>query len=282
MALRSRTRHTRLVVVALVSVSLMTITVDYRQGSSGPLAGLGRAALAVMSPLQEAVSKVTRPIGDFFSTLVHLPSIRHENERLKDENVQLRKQNVSAVSMEQRIRELEALLALQSTIEAPTVGARVIGNGVSNFEWTITIDKGSGDGVRVDQPVVAAAGLVGHVVNVSPSSAVAELIIDPESDVAGRLTGSGKTGLLSGQGEGDLRMGLVDPSTEVVAGEAVETAGFQIPGVATSLYPRGIVIGRVSRVIDDASALEKFVTVRPAVDFSSLDVVLVVLSDGSG
>jgi rod shape-determining protein MreC len=99
--------------------------------------------------------------------------------------------------------------------------------------------------------------------------------------VAGRLDVSRKTGLLTGEGAEDLRMGLVDTSTEVQPGEQVVTAGYRIPGIAQSLYPPGILIGSVSRVLPEDAALEKFITVRPAVDFSTLDVVLVVLSDGS-
>src|SRR6266508_3724281 len=91
MALPTRARSARLVVVALVAVSLLTITVDYREGDNGPLASLGRIALTVMSPLQEVVSKVTHPIGNFFSTLVRLPAIRRENEDLKDRLAQAEK-----------------------------------------------------------------------------------------------------------------------------------------------------------------------------------------------
>lgn len=281
MALRSRTRSTRLLVVALVSISLMTITVDYRQGRSGLLAGASRVALTLISPLQEAVSKVTHPIGNFFSALVHLPSLREENQRLKDEIASLRSQTVVSASELARLRELETLLGIEESLSPPTKAALVIASGVSNFEWAIAIDEGSGNGIEVDMPVVASAGLVGHVVEVAPNSSVVQLIIDPDSDVAGRLVESRKTGLLSGQGEGPLRMGLVDPSTEVMPGEAVETAGYKIPGVVTGLYPPGIVVGTVERVLEDPSALEKFVTVRPAVDFSSLDFVLVVMANGS-
>jgi rod shape-determining protein MreC len=158
----------------------------------------------------------------------------------------------------------------------------VISNGVSNFEWTITIDKGTTDGIEVAMPVVAAAGLVGHVVRVTPTSAIVQLIIDPESFVAGRLDGSGKTGLLQGEGGSDLRMTDVDAAVEVLPDERVVTAGYRFAGVAQSLYPPNVLIGTVSRVLSDENALEKFVTVRPAVDFSTLSVVLVVLSSGSG
>ncbi len=283
MALPSRTRSARLLVVMLVSASLVTITVDYRQGPRGPLAAAGDAALAVVSPLQEAVSKVTKPIGNFFSTLVRLPSIRAENEDLRARVAELEAQVATSADLAARVDQLEALLGLREDLGAlRTVGAQVIANSVSNLEWTITIDKGSTDGVAVDMPVVAPAGLVGHVVRVAPDSAIVRLIIDPDSAVAARLDVSRATGLLEGQGQRDLRMRLVDPATEVEPGERVVTAGYRIPGVGGGLYPPGVLIGSVSHVIAGEAELEKFVTVRPAVDFSALDVVLVVLSDGSG
>lgn len=290
MALKSRTRSTRLLVVTLVAVSLLTITVDYRQGDSGPLAAAGSAALAIISPLQEAVSKVTHPIGNFFSTLTHLPSIRAENERLRNRVADLEALIGVSTSSEDRVKELENLLQIQASLgsNVETTGALVIANGVSNFEWTVTINKGTDAGVKIDMPVVTGgpdattARLIGHVVKVGPYSSIVQLIIDPDSAVAGRLQQSRQTGILTGQGSADLRMSLVDASTPVAAGEPVETAGYRIPGVASSLYPPGIVIGIVSRVLEDPAALEKFVTVRPAVDFASLDYVLVVLSSGPG
>jgi rod shape-determining protein MreC len=267
----------------LVSASLVTITVDYRQGPHGPLAAAGDAALAAISPLQDAVSKVTKPIGNYVSTLVRLPSIRAENEALRARVAELEAQVATSADLAARVSQLEALLGLREELGTlRTVGAQVIANSVSNLEWTITIDKGSSDGVGVDMAVLAPAGLVGHVVRVAPDSAIVRLIIDPDSAVAARLDVSRATGLLEGQGQRDLRMRLVDPATEVQPGERVVTAGYRIPGVGGGLYPPGILIGSVSHVLADEAELEKFVTVRPAVDFSALDMVLVVLSDGSG
>jgi rod shape-determining protein MreC len=284
MAIPTRARSARLLVVTLVSISLITITVDYREGDHGPLASLGRGALAVMSPLQEAASKVTHPVGNFFSTLIRLPSVRDENAQLKDRVAQLEAQLATTTADEQRLHELEGLLAVTQSLgpNVQTTAAQVIASGVSNFEWTITINKGSSDGIAVDMPVVASGKrLVGHVIRVDPDSSVVQLILDPDSAVAGRLEVSRTTGLITGEGDQDMRMGLVDASTEVQAGEQVVTAGYRIPGVAQSLYPPGILIGTVSRVVPDPSALEKFITIAPALDFSSLDIVLVVLSDGS-
>jgi rod shape-determining protein MreC len=279
-ALRTRARSTRLLVVALVSISLVTITVDYREGSDGPLASLGDSALAVISPLQEVVSKVTHPIGNFFSTLVRLPSIRHERDVLRERVDALETQLAESSADQARLADLEALFGLQESLgnRIETTAAEVIANGVSNFEWTMTIDKGSSVGISDGMPVVSSAGLVGHVVRVGTSSSVVQLIIDPDSSVAGRLDVSRETGLLSGSGPSDLQMSLVDPTVDAAPDEHVVTAGYRITDVAESLYPPNILIGTVSRVLDEDSATEKLITVRPAVDFSSLSLVLVVLS----
>ena len=85
MSSRSGSRSARLLVVGLVAVSLAIITLDYRQGDAGPLASMGRAAQTFMAPMQQAVTTATRPVGDFFSGLAHLPSMARENQDLKRE-----------------------------------------------------------------------------------------------------------------------------------------------------------------------------------------------------
>lgn len=282
-----RSRSPRLLVVMLVAASLATITVDYREQDSGPLAAAGRGALALISPLQEAVSKVTHPVGNFFSTLARLPAIRAEDERLREEIQDLRAQAAVVGSESARLHELEDLFDVSQSLgpHTDTVAAQVIANGVSNFEWSVTIGKGSRDGIHEDDAVVvgdaAGARLVGHVSRVSAGSAMVQLAIDPDSYVAGRLETSGQTGLVQGSGNQDMRMRIVPTTTEVTAGEQVTTAAFRTP-VGQTQYPPNVLIGTVSRELPSESALEKFVTVRPAVDFSALDIVLVVLSDGAG
>ncbi len=272
MVLYRRTRSTRLLVVSLVMLSLMTITIDFRGGEQGPFAAVGRGALAGLAPLQAAVSRVFRPVGDFFTGLVHVGSLKGENDALREEVERLRSENVEGVSIQRENEKLLALIGLRDQLGLEGVPAIVIGESVSNFEWTVTIDRGSSDGVEVDMPVVTGEGLVGHVVRVSGRAATVELIIDPESAVAGRLVGSGETGLVLGDTDlRDLTMDLVDDETEVNPDERVVTSGYQ-----GGLYPPRIVIGSVSHVTGGSGGVSKVVTVRPAVDFSSLDIVLVV------
>jgi rod shape-determining protein MreC len=282
MALRSRPRSTRLLVVTLVSVSLLTITLDYKEGDSGPLAGLGRTALSIVAPLQEGVTRLTRPIGNFFSAVTQLPSLRDENERLQDELAQARNQGAVGVSQLHQLDQLKKLLALKQSLDPPSTAALVIASGVDNSEWTVEINKGSADGIQQNMPVFASAGLIGHISRVATNASMVRLIIDPNSKVPARLDDANTTGLLVGQGEADLKMIGVPPATTVSVNDTVVTSGYRLEGQPTGIDPPGRVIGTVSHVGGGGSQLEKDITVRPAVDFSTLDYVLVVLSTGSG
>ena len=232
MALSRRVRSTRLLVITLVLASLVTITLDYRGGQSGPLAAGGKAALSIVGPMQQAVAKVVHPIGAFFTGLVHIGSLESENRHLKDELAALRTGNARALIALNENEQLKKLLNIRGQLGLKGVAATVIGLSPSNFEWSVTINVGSDAGVKVDQPVVSGDGLVGHVTEVSPRISKVTLIIDPSSSVAGRLARSGDTGLVVGNRNKDMVMAMVSPGANVSPAEPVVTAGYQ-----GGLYP---------------------------------------------
>ena len=278
MALYSRPRNTRVLVISLVMASLLTITIDYRGGRNGPLEAAGEAALSVVGTLQGAVSAVVRPVADFFSGLAHVGSLRAENDRLRKEIQELENRLGHSTTEARQNRELKALLAMRDQIAAEkTVTATVVAESIGNFEYTITIDRGSGDGIEVDMPVVSGDGLVGHVVEVAGNVSVVQLIIDPDSAVAGRLSASAKTGVVIGQQNRPLTMDLVDPSASVVPNEQVVTSGYRLPGSLTSIYPKDIPIGFVSHDFCRQGCLTRVIEIRPAVDFGALETVLVIV-----
>jgi rod shape-determining protein MreC len=279
---RPRPRTTRVLVVLFVSLSLAVITLDYRQGPDGPLEHAGRAVKSAMAPLQEGVTTATRPIGDFFSGLAHLPSLERENQDLKNQLAETTTAITEARNNEERLAELQALLGIQQTLDPNAVAAVVIANGISNLEWTITINKGSSDGIDIDMPVVTGsttsdARLVGRVIDVTSHSADVQLVIDRAWKGAGVLGGMSETGLVIGQGDQDLRMDGISPNAEIDLAQhpQVFTLSYSVHG-QQGLYPPGILIGDVSRVFQGSNELQTSVSIRPAVDFSALEYVLVL------
>jgi rod shape-determining protein MreC len=271
-----------LLVVGLVAASLAIITMDYRQGDTGPLASMGRAAQAFMAPLQEGVTTATRPVRDFFTGLAHIPTLARENQDLRNQVTDLQGRVAAYAQSQARLQQLEGLLGIQETLFPASVPAVVIATGISNFDSSITIDKGSNDGVEVDQPVIAgspeAPRLVGLVVSVTPISADVQLLIDRNFSVAGKLATSGETGLVVGQGEQDPRMEGIPAGTKFPSGDEPEyvfTLSYQI-GDQHGRYPPGILIGQVSTVYEGVNAPLDDVAVSPAVDFTALEFVLVL------
>jgi rod shape-determining protein MreC len=275
---RPRPRSARFLVIVLVSLSLVVITLDYRQGDTGPLAALGRATQAALAPLQGAVSAIVRPVESFLSAITHLPTLQERNERLREQIADLEERVASAPNWQQLYENAAGLLGLR-TANPGSTAAVVISNGVSNFEWSITIDRGTADGIEVNQPVIAGTvetpRLVGRVIRVTDHSAKVQLAIDRRHAAAAVLGGSGEIGVVSGRGDEDMEMSFVAPSTKVEGNEPVFTVSYSVSG-EHGLYPPGILIGTVSQLVPDENELERSVLVAPAVDFSALQFVLVL------
>jgi rod shape-determining protein MreC len=271
-----RVRSTRLLVVGLLLASLVTITVDSRGGQSGALAAIGRTGAAIITPLQEGIATVFRPVGSFLSNVWRAGSLAEENRALREQIGLLQREQQEILSLRRENEEFQRLLGISESLEFETMGAVVTGEVPSNFEWGVFIDKGADDGVTVDMPVMSGEGLVGRVVQVYPTSSKVMLIIDPDSAVAARLSASGERGVLVGQREEPLRFDFVDLETEVQPGETVETSGYQLQSGLEGLFPPGIPIGVVDRVEPDEANFTAGVVVRPNVDFSRLDFVLLV------
>jgi rod shape-determining protein MreC len=277
-----RPRSTRLLVIGLVVTSLVTITVDFRGGETGPLAVVGRVGTAIVSPLQEGVSAVVRPVASFFTSLSRAGSIKAENDRLQEvvKELTAKVQFVEALEGENDAYRRE--LKLGDRLGYQLVGATVTGGSFGpNFDWAIQIDKGSADGVYEDMAVITGAGLVGRVVRVSSSTSTVMLIIDPQSAVAVRLGGNRELAALVGGGEEELHLEFVDPDAAVEAGERVVTASYRLRGTEEGVLPPQLPVGLVSQVIPQEGGTGPQVLVSPSVDFTTLETVALVRPSGS-
>jgi rod shape-determining protein MreC len=201
-----------------------------------------------------------------------LRGVRAENESLHrqiaDLGVKLQEQRALA----ERSQQLMELMDLRSHAAFQTVAAEVIGGNPNPGMRTVTIDRGSADGVQADMAVVSPKGVVGRIIG-SPArhAARVQLIIDRNA-AAGALTERTRAGgmVIGTDTQPALRMDLVSNLADVKEGDSVVASGVD------GIFPKGFVIGVVDKS-ERGSGLYRNVTVKPAVDFSSLEEVLVVL-----
>lgn len=264
-------RRTRVVLALLILTSFTLITIDYRAGDGTALRGLRSAAATVFGPVQRAVTSVVRPVGNALATLGDLGGLNDEVKDLEAENADLKNQLHQVDDLRRENDELRRLNGLTTRGGYKTVRCRVVAVGADNFEWTATVDCGSRDGIKNDQTVVNADGLVGKVIEVAPFTAQVLLAADPEFTVVGRLASHGTSGPVTGNGLAPMEMQLLEPTAKVSKGEAIVSQGVQGGIVA------GVPIGVVESVSRERSVLTRTVTVKPFVRFTALDVVAIVV-----
>lgn len=267
----------RLVLLVFLALSIVIITLEFRQEDGGPLEQAKEIATAIVTPIQRGITTVTRPIGNFFSSLGELGSLRSKNAELKTQLDQAvaRIREIEALEEENDLlRDVLDLAEAWQSMERVTAG--VIGRGASNYRWTRTIDKGSNDGIRPDMAVLGADGLVGKILEVNPDTSVVLLLIDPEAGAAARTEDTHDIGSVRGNGASEpLSLTLVSPDAEVDVGDRVITSGFDL-----GIFPSGIPIGVVAEASGPGPELEQRIDVEPYVDFNKLEFVLVLLETG--
>jgi rod shape-determining protein MreC len=260
------------VLLVLVLSAVTLVTLDARGYGGGVLERVRSRAQDLFGPVQDATHSALRPVGNFFTGVVHYGDLKSENARLRDQLAAARGQQDQAAAAD---RELQLLLDQQHLAfvgQVPTVAAEVVDASSSNFEQSVQVNRGTDNGVAVGMPVVGAAGLVGRVVEVSARRSTVLLLTDPTFSVGVRLTTTGDTAVASGAGRGNpMRVDLVDPKVKVTPGEIMVTSGLQL-----ERFPKDIPIGKVSQVKDAPGALQQAVTLEPAVDLARLEFVQIL------
>jgi rod shape-determining protein MreC len=269
------------VVVGLVLLSLLLITISFREPTTGVAHGIESAGATVLRPFEVAAERVARPFRDVYGYFAGLVHVKSENEELKREISELRQQALQGETAREQLAELRALLDYVDSPLFPSdyspVNTRVI-SWASEFDQQVVIAAGSDHGIREETPVVTREGLVGSVTQVAGSAALVTLLTDENSAVQARDQDTDAIGLVRhGQGEGTLILDRVTKDRNVEVGDIIVTAGTrsrQYP----SLFPRGIPIGIVTSVGQSDTALYKQIQIDPFVDFSALDAVTALIT----
>ena len=265
-------RQNALLLVALLFVQLLLMSGSERDSSGASV--LQRSVLRISQP----VVALSRMIGGGLSALVDgakdLGTARGENVRLRKEINDLRTEvdrfREEAIENER----LRRLLLMKQHVAPLSIGAKVVTAKLADQVHVIVVNRGSLDGVEPDQPVLAWGGAVGRVVFVGRGHAKVRLITDPNSGVAGVVQRSRQEGMVLGRGKGLLEMVYVPSFADVALGDRIVTSG--IDGV----FPKGIGIGTVHS--SEPSGIARVILVRPEVDFSQLEEVLIVVGTEDG
>jgi rod shape-determining protein MreC len=269
-------------VVGLVLLSLVLITVSFRETSSGPLHGAQNIGASILRPFEIATDRVARPFRDAYTWFDGLVNAHSENQKLKAEVQDLRQKYTAAESSLNENITLKRLLEYQTGPTFPkdyhSVNASVIARPPSDVQQQIVISAGSDDGIRKNDPVVTADGLVGKVTLVFSNQSNVTLLSDATSAVPAIDLTTGAYGLVQhGAGGGAQLIFARVPKTEIISeGDYIITAGTQL-GALPDIYPKGIEIGRVTSVDQNDVDSFKQIQVEPFASFSSLDSVAVLV-----
>ena len=279
MTLRRRLVDWGLAAVFLLLPALVLRT-SLRQ--PGELGTVDHAVLRVSAPLQAGVAWTVRRIGSVWNGYVNLVGVEDENRELRAENERLRRELAAMARKAFDIEALEDVALLRRQTPADTIGARVISWSLSPAFRVVRlrIDRGDGE-VEPGMPVITSAGLVGKILSVYGNHADVLLTTDPHSSVAIVVPRTGGTGQLVGTGASDRyackiewldRSSSPDSDATVKVGDEIYTSG------QGGAFPAGILVGRVSAVSTKDYSMFQEVEVTPAVAFSKLRAVLVLLA----
>ncbi len=265
--IRRRTTYFFLL-VSLCHVLLISVQVQSKSGM--PL--LESVAFYVDAPAARASSGVVDGIGSLWGRYVALHGVVAENAQLRAEISRLQGELQQKDALAGQSKSLEATLRLQQSVGQRTLAARVIAGDPAPGSLTITIDRGSADGLRPDLGVIASGGVVGRVMGeMLPHTARVQLLPGRGAGAGALLERVSAEGIVVGGGDAQLlQMQYVNKSYDVKVSDRVITSGHD------RVFPAGFAVGTVERV-DRATSTYQLIVVRPAVNFSHLDIVLVLL-----
>jgi rod shape-determining protein MreC len=266
-------------ILSLITITLLVV-MGISANKNSKLNWLNNIISVPMKPIQGFFSSIGREIEDFLSFFKEMENVKRENDVLKAEVAELKKQNREMAVLENKNEELRQALNLKKQFGDYTIhGANIIAVDPSNWFNVFKIDIGSKEGIDSNFPVVTSAkGLVGRVVSSDISTSTVQTIIDVESAISGWIAKAGGghaivRGDMELKGKGLCKMDYIPLEVDVEVGDIIETSGLG------GYYPKGIVIGEVIEVRKSNSELDRYAIIQPAADFKRLEEVFVLKSN---
>jgi rod shape-determining protein MreC len=262
-------RRNRVVLTSglLLLISLLLFSAGARtQRRIDPFGGV---VLDGMRPLQSATATVIETVAGAWRTYVALIGVNQENERLRRRIVELEQQAVRLSEVEQTDKRLEALLNLRSSLDGDLQAAQIIGRDPLPWFSSMTINKGEADGVHKNAAVLSPLGVVGQIMATGAHSARVLLITDHNSGVDAVVQRSRARGIVEGALDGGCVMKYLKRGEDVEVGDRIVTSGLD------GIFPKGIIVGEVTRVTRGNRGLLQLADIKPAVPLDRIEEVLV-------
>jgi rod shape-determining protein MreC len=254
--------------LVLALASLLSIASPER-GERTSLAS--QVLIEVKTPLDEMVTLPGRAVISWWRNYVALFDVRRERDEAERENAKLRQKNIELQEQGRSSERLARLQDFQERNESNLLRANVSAQDLSPWYSSITIDKGSADKVSPGMAVITDEGVVGVVSGVALSYARVLLVVDPQIQVHSFAQRSRARGAVRGRANGLCNLEYVPRDADVQVGDTLLTSGLG------GIYPRGLLVGTVTTVAHEPPEMFKRVEVKPAVEFSSLEEVFVIL-----
>ncbi|QGG47261.1 rod shape-determining protein MreC [Heliorestis convoluta] len=253
----------------LIGLGLLRMTAGERDSSI-----IERSTQALLAPMQMGFSYVTQSLGGVGQAVVNYKQIKDENEILHSEKGELQRQiNLLKQYQLENIR-LKELLAYKEEKEQnyDLVLARVIARDPSTWFNTLTLNRGSQDGIQRNMVIINNDGLIGHVISVTPYSSQVLLIVDREGPVPGLIKMTREPGIVEAKADGSGLLQMINLRRDgpIQEGQLVLTSGLG------AIYPKGLKVGYVLDIESEPNGLTKRATIRPAVDFQRLEEVFII------
>lgn len=254
--------------IVLITLSIMLLSLSSRQPY--PAHGVGRLAIALVSPFQKLISHTSRFMRDIWEHYFFLASVAQENEKLRREAQKAFELAHRNEELRQANNRLRQLFDLGQELQRPAIAAQVVGKDPSPWFQTILVDKGRENGVKIGFPVVNPQGVVGLIVEATDHYAKVMLITDPNSAVDAVVQKSRARGIIKGGTSGYCVFNYVLRKHDIQIGESVIASGMD------GVFPKGTPIGEVTEIVKKEAGIFQDVTVTPYVDFERLEEVLIV------
>lgn len=222
-----------------------------------------------LRPFRTVTSGVSNSVKTLYSTYLELVGVKAANQELTQRVQTLEAANSRLLEIESENQRLRELLGVGERTRLKGAIAQVVGRDATNWVQTVTLNRGTSDGISRGMPVLVGDGVVGHVVSASPSTAIVLLMTDHSSGIDAIVQGSRAQGVVEGTGKEVCRWRFVLRDAAVNIGDRVITSGLD------GIYPKGLLLGVVTEIGEDGG-LFRSISIRPAVELSSIEDVFVV------